>query len=50
MKTSREAPATSGRRAWWALAGFAAAVFVAAAIGALGVQGWCGAGSASPPR
>ncbi|WP_430497432.1 TspO/MBR family protein [Micromonospora trifolii] len=39
MEISQDAPAASGRRAWWGLAGFAAAVFVAAAIGGLGVQG-----------
>ncbi|MGS2616964.1 TspO/MBR family protein [Micromonospora sp. LZ34] len=31
--------ARHGARQWWALLGFAAAVFVAAAIGGLGVQG-----------
>ncbi|GAA2187117.1 TspO/MBR family protein [Micromonospora lupini] len=39
MEISREARPTSGRRSRLALAGFAAAVFVAAAIGGLGVQG-----------
>ncbi|RLP92078.1 tryptophan-rich sensory protein [Micromonospora sp. BL4] len=39
MEISRDGPPTSGRRSRWALAGFAAAVFVAAAIGGLGVQG-----------
>ncbi|MEV0395988.1 TspO/MBR family protein [Polymorphospora rubra] len=33
------ANARSGHRRWWALVGFAAAVFVAAAIGGLGVSG-----------
>lgn len=39
METSREAGPNSGRRSRWALAAFALAVFVAAAIGGLGVQG-----------
>ncbi|MFG1885295.1 TspO/MBR family protein [Micromonospora sp. NPDC049102] len=39
MEISREARPASGRRSRWALAGFAAAVFVAAAIGGLGVRG-----------
>ncbi|MEU4475844.1 TspO/MBR family protein [Micromonospora sp. NPDC023888] len=39
MKTSQRTRPTSGRRSWWVLVGFAAAVFVAAAIGGLGVQG-----------
>ncbi|MFI5929373.1 TspO/MBR family protein [Micromonospora sp. NPDC051543] len=39
MEISREAGPTSGRRSRWALAAFAAAVFVAAAIGGLGVRG-----------
>ncbi|KOX10915.1 TspO/MBR family protein [Micromonospora profundi] len=39
METTRQARPTTGRRSWLALAGFAAAVFVAAAIGGLGVQG-----------
>ncbi|MGC4744618.1 TspO/MBR family protein [Micromonospora sp. DT201] len=39
MERAQGAPKTSGRRRWWALAGFAAFVFVAAAIGGLGVQG-----------
>ncbi|MEU4334730.1 TspO/MBR family protein [Micromonospora lupini] len=39
MEISREARPASGRRSRLALAGFAAAVFVAAAIGGLGVQG-----------
>ncbi|MGV9215387.1 TspO/MBR family protein [Micromonospora sp. RB23] len=39
MEVSRRARPISGRRSRWALAAFAAAVFVAAAIGGLGVQG-----------
>ncbi|MEU7928838.1 TspO/MBR family protein [Micromonospora sp. NPDC049107] len=39
MEISREAGPASGRRSRWALAAFAAAVFVAAAIGGLGVRG-----------
>ncbi|KAB1940400.1 tryptophan-rich sensory protein [Micromonospora sp. ALFpr18c] len=39
MERSQDGATASGRRSWWALAGFAAAVFVAAAIGGLGVQG-----------
>ncbi|MET8121717.1 TspO/MBR family protein [Micromonospora sp. NPDC005189] len=39
METSQDRRAISGRRSRWALVGFAAAVFVAAAIGGLGVQG-----------
>ncbi|MFF0255295.1 TspO/MBR family protein [Micromonospora zamorensis] len=42
MEISQDASRTSGRRRWWALVGFAAAVFVAAAIGGLGVQGTTG--------
>ncbi|WP_410811571.1 TspO/MBR family protein [Micromonospora sp. 067-2] len=39
MEISQRTRTRSGGRSWWALAGFAAAVFVAAAVGALGVQG-----------
>ncbi|MDT0529929.1 TspO/MBR family protein [Micromonospora sp. DSM 115977] len=39
MEMSRSAERTGGARQWWALLGFGAAVFVAAAIGGLGVQG-----------
>ncbi|MET7670480.1 TspO/MBR family protein [Micromonospora luteifusca] len=39
METAQKTGANSARRSWWALVGFAAAVFVAAAIGGLGVQG-----------
>ncbi|MBQ1071679.1 tryptophan-rich sensory protein [Micromonospora sp. C31] len=39
METSRSAERTGGAGQWWALLGFGAAVFVAAAIGGLGVQG-----------
>ncbi|MET8350136.1 MULTISPECIES: TspO/MBR family protein [unclassified Micromonospora] len=39
METSQDVPPTTGRRSRWALACFAAAVFVAAAIGGLGVRG-----------
>ncbi|MGK5675165.1 TspO/MBR family protein [Micromonospora sp. URMC 106] len=38
METSRR-ERTAGARRWWALLGFGAAVFVAAAIGGLGVRG-----------
>ncbi|MFF4877699.1 TspO/MBR family protein [Micromonospora sp. NPDC000668] len=39
MKRSQDVRPTSNRRSRWALVGFVAAVFVAAAIGGLGVQG-----------
>jgi benzodiazapine receptor len=39
MTTSQLRPPGDRSRPWWALAGFAAAVFVAAAIGGLGVAG-----------
>ncbi|MFF5181484.1 TspO/MBR family protein [Micromonospora sp. NPDC000316] len=39
METTRQTRTASGRRSWLALAGFVVAVFVAAAIGGLGVQG-----------
>ncbi|MDM4720470.1 TspO/MBR family protein [Micromonospora sp. WMMA1363] len=39
METSRRVRRAGGTRQWWALLGFGAAVFVAAAIGALGVRG-----------
>ncbi|WP_406078469.1 TspO/MBR family protein [Micromonospora sp. NBC_00858] len=39
MKRSQDVRPTSNRRSRWTLVGFVAAVFVAAAIGGLGVQG-----------
>ena len=39
MEISRSAGRVRGARRWWALLGFGAAVFVAAAIGGLGVRG-----------
>ncbi|MFV2114344.1 TspO/MBR family protein [Micromonospora sp. LOL_025] len=39
MEMSRSAERAGGARQWWTLLGFGAAVFVAAAIGGLGVQG-----------
>ncbi|MGW4500092.1 TspO/MBR family protein [Micromonospora sp. NPDC004336] len=39
METSRSVGRVRGTRQWWALLGFAAAVFVAAAVGGLGVRG-----------
>ncbi|MEV1143078.1 TspO/MBR family protein [Micromonospora sp. NPDC049799] len=39
MEITRSVGRTDGTRRWWALLGFGAAVFVAAAVGGLGVQG-----------